>query len=165
MSRAAEALLAYVLRIAPEAEVHCWPASGAANADAAPREGIDDTPPEKILAAKNLRPPPPRAIAVDLASEVVLLNGQKVQLTGVEFMLVRYLAQNCSRPVRREELQKLLETLDFPGCAPRSIDVYVGRLRRKLGGARHVIVTVRGGGYQFLQGPYSAIRGPAEYAL
>ena len=58
-----------------------------------------------------------------------------------------------------------LESLECPGAAFRSIDVYVGRIRRKLGSARHAIATVRGGGYQFVPGPGSTVRGPAEYCI
>ncbi|NUS35195.1 MAG: winged helix-turn-helix domain-containing protein, partial [Pseudarthrobacter sp.] len=43
--------------------------------------------------------------------------------------------------------------------------VYVGRIRRKLGNARHAVATVRGGGYQFVPGPHAAVRGPAEYCI
>jgi DNA-binding response OmpR family regulator len=41
----------------------------------------------------------------------------------------------------------------------------VGRVRRKLRGGRHAIVTVRGGGYQFIPGPAVTVRGPAEYSI
>jgi DNA-binding response OmpR family regulator len=104
-------------------------------------------------------------VAVDLASDTVLLDGVPVNLTFMEFSLLRYLVENQSRPIKREELQRVLESLDCPGAAFRSIDVYVGRVRRKLGSARHAIATVRGGGYQFVPGPGSTVRGPAEYCI
>jgi DNA-binding response OmpR family regulator len=88
-----------------------------------------------------------------------------VSLTGVEFTLLRYLVENCSRTISREELQRFLERFDNPGAAPRSIDVYVGRVRRKLLGGRHAIATVRGGGYRFVPGPSATVRGPAEYSI
>ena len=50
-------------------------------------------------------------------------------------------------------------------AASRSIDVYVGRVRRKLRRGRHAIATVRGGGYQFVPGPRTKVRGPAEYSI
>ncbi len=95
----------------------------------------------------------------------MLLDGTPVPLTGVEHRVLQYLAENCSRPVGRKELQRVLESLEFPGCTPRSIDVYVGRLRRKLGTARHAIATIRGGGYQFTLGSRATIRNPSEYAI
>ncbi len=104
-------------------------------------------------------------LAVDLAAEVVLLDGEPVAFTGMEYKLLRYLVVNCSRAISREELQRFLESFDLPGAAFRSIDVYVGRVRRKLGSARHTVSTVRGGGYQFVPGPYATVRGPAEYSI
>lgn len=104
-------------------------------------------------------------LAVDLAAEVVLLDGEPVAFTGMEYKLLRYLVVNCSRAIAREELQRFLESFDLPGAAFRSIDVYVGRVRRKLGSARHTVATVRGGGYQFVPGPYATVRGPAEYSI
>ncbi|MEV7606754.1 winged helix-turn-helix domain-containing protein [Paenarthrobacter sp. NPDC089322] len=104
-------------------------------------------------------------LAIDLAAEVVLLDGEPVAFTGMEYKLLRYLVVNCSRAVGREELQRFLESFDLPGAAFRSIDVYVGRVRRKLGSARHTVSTVRGGGYQFVPGPYATVRGPAEYSI
>jgi two-component system OmpR family response regulator len=41
----------------------------------------------------------------------------------------------------------------------------VGRVRRKLRGGRHAIATVRGGGYRFVPGPHTKVRGPAEYSI
>jgi DNA-binding response OmpR family regulator len=102
---------------------------------------------------------------VDLAAGTVLLDGAPVSFTAMEYSLLRYLVENQSRPVQRQELQGFLESLDCPGAAFRSIDVYVGRVRRKLGSARHAIATVRGGGYQFVPGPGSTVRGPAEYCI
>jgi hypothetical protein len=104
-------------------------------------------------------------LAIDLAAEVVLLDGVPVAFTGMEYKLLRYLVVNCSRAISREELQRFLESFDLPGAAFRSIDVYVGRVRRKLGSARHTVATVRGGGYQFVPGPYATVRGPAEYSI
>ena len=104
-------------------------------------------------------------VAVDLARSEVLLDGERVPLTGVEFKLLRYLVEHCSRTVDREELRLFLESFDSPGAATRSIDVYVGRVRRKLLGGRHAIATVRGGGYRFICGPAATVRGPAEYSI
>jgi DNA-binding response OmpR family regulator len=88
-----------------------------------------------------------------------------VPLTDLEFTLLRCLVQNCSRTVSRQELQLCLDAFDTPGAATRSIDVYVGRLRRKLKGCRHAVVTVRSGGYRFVPSPRATVRGPAEYSI
>lgn len=170
MARAAELLLARALRIAPEAEVHVWPAAGAATYDDADDSGDTGAGGSGTDGDDDGTQLPPSAgpashVAVDLAKGEVLLDGQRVPLTGVEFKLLRYLVENCSRAISREELRLFLESFDSPGAASRSIDVYVGRVRRKLHRARHAIATVRGGGYQFIPGPYAKVRGPAEYCI
>ncbi|MEZ2390491.1 winged helix-turn-helix domain-containing protein [bacterium RCC_150] len=180
-ARAAEAVLARARKLAPEAEVHLWPAAGAAtsstDSSGAGNSGLDasdgGTPPEASDAGnRRAAGKTPLAlagrrssVAVDLAADTVLLDGVPVSFTPMEHSLLRYLVENLSRPIPREELQRFLESLDCPGAAFRSIDVYVGRVRRKLGTARHVVTTVRGGGYQFIPGPRCTVRGPAEYCI
>ncbi|KRE49385.1 transcriptional regulator [Arthrobacter sp. Soil736] len=188
LARAAELVLARALKIAPEAEVH-WPAAGAATSDVgmspagtppgewAPAGPDGGTPAPSSFSTEDSphtdddgaslppSPGPVSRVAVDLAAGEVLLDGERVALTGVEFKLLRYLVENCSRAIGREELRLFLESFDSPGAATRSIDVYVGRVRRKLRGGRHAIATVRGGGYQFIPGPAATVRGPAEYSI
>ncbi|MFP3461025.1 winged helix-turn-helix domain-containing protein [Arthrobacter globiformis] len=169
LARAAELVLARALQFAPEAEVR-WPAAGAATSAAGTHPGTPPGEGEAPGAPDGGTPVPPSAghvsrVAVDLAQSEVLLDGERVPLTGVEFKLLRYLVEHCSRTVDREELRLFLESFDSPGAATRSIDVYVGRVRRKLRGGRHAIATVRGGGYRFICGPAATVRGPAEYSI
>jgi DNA-binding response OmpR family regulator len=177
-ARAAKAVLARARKLAPGAEVLLWPAAGAATSDessgSSGPDGSEGSAGSEAPDAENrpsaVNPPVPLAgrrstVAVDLAANTVLLDGVPVSFTAMEHSLLRYLVENLSRPIQREELQRFLESLDCPGAAFRSIDVYVGRVRRKLGSARHVIATVRGGGYQFVPGPGSTVRGPAEYCI
>ncbi|MHC6593406.1 winged helix-turn-helix domain-containing protein [Arthrobacter sp. C152] len=178
LRHAAQMVLARALQTAPEAEVH-WPAAGAPTsvasagtpetaADSSPVPGAAEDHGETQSDSGPHLPPsagPVSTMAVDLAAEMVLLDGQPVPLTGVEYKVLRYLVTHLSRTVAREELQQFLESLDFPGATARAIDVYVGRIRRKLGNARHAVATVRGGGYQFVPGPHAAVRGPAEYCI
>ena len=172
MARAAQLLLAHALKIAPEADVQVWPAAGAATpADGGttvpPPSAAEDAPEDDDDGGTRLPPSagPASLVSVDLAADEVHLDGKRVPLTGVEFKLLRYLVENCSRTVGREELRLFLESFDSPAAASRSIDVYVGRIRRKLLGGRHAIATVRGGGYQFVPGPHTKVRGPAEYSI
>ena len=102
---------------------------------------------------------------MDLAAGEVLLDGGRGGAYRRRIQALRYLVENCSRTIGREELQQFLDSFDNPGAATRSIDVYVGRVRRKLRGGRHAIATVRGGGYQFVPGPAATVRGPAEYSI
>ncbi|MEW1823514.1 winged helix-turn-helix domain-containing protein [Arthrobacter sp. NPDC080031] len=165
-ARAAEAVLARARKLAPGAEVLLWPAAGAATSgDSSGQEASDPGAPGAEASQPVALAGRRSTVAVDLAANTVLLDGVPVSFTAMEHSLLRYLVENLSRPIPREELQRFLESLDCPGAAFRSIDVYVGRVRRKLGSARHVIATVRGGGYQFVPGPGSTVRGPAEYCI
>jgi two-component system OmpR family response regulator len=180
--RAARLTLERALKFTPEAEVR-WPGAGADSSAAGMAEDPTEVAPTEVAptdgdqekeadGGRRLPPAvlPPVAgtvhrVSVDLAAGQVLLDGSPVGLTGVEYRVLRYLVENCSRPVGREELQEFLESSESPGAAARSIDVYVGRMRRKLGNARHAVATVRGGGYQFIPGASATVRGPAEYSI
>lgn len=188
-AQAAQAVLARARQLAPEADVHLWTASGTVTSGVEGSDASDvsdvsnggaEVPGTAVSGtaasdagtgtAAVVDPPVSLAgrrsiVAVDLAADTVLLDGVPVSFTHMEFSLLRYLVENQSRTIQREELQRVLESLDCPGAAFRSIDVYVGRVRRKLGSARHAIATVRGGGYQFVPGPGSTVRGPAEYCI
>jgi len=90
-------------------------------------------------------------LRIDPARRVVEVDGRPVQLTYVEFELLRILAQ---RPGRVFSRQALLEALwgssDYR--EPRTIDVHVRHLREKLERDPRdpqYIVTVRGVGYRF----------------
>ena len=155
LARAAQLVLARALQTATEAEVH-WPASVAATSAGTDDDGGTRLPPSAG---------PVSRMAVDLAADTVLLDGRQVPLTGVEFKVLRYLVTHLSRTVGRAELQDFLDSFETPGASARSIDVYVGRVRRKLGNARHAVATVRGGGYQFVPGHCVTVRGPAEYCI
>jgi DNA-binding response OmpR family regulator len=90
-------------------------------------------------------------LRIDVARRVVELSGEPVQLTYVEFELLRVLAANPGRVYTR---QMLLEAL-WGGSAyrePRTIDVHVRHLREKLERdprEPEYIFTVRGVGYRF----------------
>ncbi|WP_427129038.1 winged helix-turn-helix domain-containing protein [Pseudarthrobacter sp. S9] len=178
LARAAELVLARALKSAPEAEVHFRPAAGATTSAVGRPPGeetaTEGTATEGTSDGGASRPavnaPAPEAtatsrLAVDLAAGEALVDGEPAPLSGLEFALLRHLVENCSRTISRQELQCRLESFDTPGAAARSIDVYVGRVRRKLGGARHAIITVRSGGYRFVPGPHATVRGPAEYSI
>ena len=88
---------------------------------------------------------------IDLGRRTVEARGERVELTYVEFELLRTMA---SRPGRVFNRQALLEALwgDSAYREPRTIDVHVRHLREKLErDAREpeLILTVRGVGYRF----------------
>jgi two-component system phosphate regulon response regulator PhoB len=86
-------------------------------------------------------------LRLDVQASLAELDGSRVRLTLREFEILRLLAQNEGRVVRREEL---LRTLDGESHASeRLVDTHVKSIRRKLGPARDLIETVRGIGYRF----------------
>jgi two-component system, OmpR family, response regulator len=89
-------------------------------------------------------------VVVDLARRTVAVRGRPVELTYVEFELLRTMA---SRPGRVFSRQALLEALwgDYAYREPRTIDVHVRHLREKIEADPHepeLIQTVRGAGYR-----------------
>ena len=86
------------------------------------------------------------ALAIDLSKRLVELNGRRVDLTYVEFELLRALV---AKPGRVFSRQALLQGLwgDYAYREPRTIDVHVRHLREKLGDPE-LIQTVRGVGYR-----------------
>jgi two-component system response regulator RstA len=88
-------------------------------------------------------------LVVDAGRREVRLEGRLVELTTVEFDLLWYLARHAGRIVSRQDLYQAIYNLDYDGL-DRGIDMYVSRLRQKLGdetAAPHYIKTVRGVGY------------------
>jgi two-component system OmpR family response regulator len=85
------------------------------------------------------------ALALDTRSSRVTLDGQPVALTSHEFRLLAYLMHRPGTVVSRTELTEHLYAQDFDRDS-NTIEVFIGRLRRKL--PPGAIETVRGMGYR-----------------
>jgi len=87
------------------------------------------------------------ALQVDMESRTVLLDGTVLPLTARELAIVHLLAARPGRIVSREELFESVwgEASD---SARASLDVLVGRIRRKLGPHAAMLHTIRGVGYR-----------------
>lgn len=83
-------------------------------------------------------------ITLDTRSSRVIVDGNAVKLTSHEYRLLAYLMHHQGRVVSRTELVEHLYDQDFDRDS-NTIEVFVGRLRKKLG--VDVIQTVRGLGY------------------
>jgi two-component system OmpR family response regulator len=83
-------------------------------------------------------------VTLDTRSSRVSVNGNPVRLTSHEYRLLAYLMHHGGRVVSRTELVEHLYDQDFDRDS-NTIEVFVGRLRKKLG--IDVIQTVRGLGY------------------
>ena len=90
-------------------------------------------------------------LTIDLARRLVEVEAKRVQLTYVEFELLRILASNPGRVYsRRMLLEALWGGADYR--EPRTIDVHVRHLREKLErdpADPEYILTLRGVGYRF----------------
>src|SRR5579871_2517963 len=87
-------------------------------------------------------------LAIDLISRTASRRGKDIQLLPREFRLLEYLARNEGRVVSRAMLLQHVWDLHFDPST-NIIDVYVGRVRRKVddGQAYPLIHTIRGIGY------------------
>jgi two-component system OmpR family response regulator len=87
-------------------------------------------------------------VCIDTRASRVTIDGNPVKLTGQEYRLLAYMAHNLGKVMSRTELTEHLYDQDFD-LDSNTIEVFVGRLRRKLGA--DVIETVRGLGYRMAE--------------
>ena len=90
-------------------------------------------------------------LELDLERQEVRVGGRLIELSRLEFSLLAGLIEARGRILTRDRLMDLLSGPQAEGVLERSIDVYVARLRSKLGddGQRpRYILTVRGSGYR-----------------
>jgi DNA-binding response OmpR family regulator len=87
-------------------------------------------------------------LSVDRDARRVWVEGEEVALTFQEYELLAYLTKKPGNVFTRVHLMNVL----WPGsthATPRTVDVHVHRLRRKLGGHGAHLVTVRRVGYGY----------------
>ena len=91
-----------------------------------------------------------RHVSIDTAARIVRVAGQPVELTAIEFNLLKSLAENRGRVLTREQLLEKVWGGSYFGDM-RVVDVHLGHVRQKLGG--DFITTVRAVGYRFEDEP------------
>jgi two-component system response regulator MtrA len=90
-------------------------------------------------------------LEIDLERHEVLRGGEVLDLSQLEFRLLAALVEAGGRVLSRDRLLDVLGGPHSDGVLERSVDVYVGRLRSKLGDdpeQPRYIATVRGTGYR-----------------
>ena len=89
-------------------------------------------------------------VALDAVRQEVLVGGAPVELTAFEFKVLHYLMLHRDHVISKTELTEHIYEQDFDRDS-NTIEVFVGRLRRKLrdAGASAAIDTLRGRGYRF----------------
>lgn len=93
----------------------------------------------QILSFEHLR--------IDLGSRQVWVDNKIIDLTTVEFDLLKNLAEHPNFVLSREQLLENVWGHDYFGEI-RVVDVHLGHIRQKIG-IEGLIVTVRGVGYRF----------------
>jgi Response regulators consisting of a CheY-like receiver domain and a winged-helix DNA-binding domain len=90
-------------------------------------------------------------VRIDVGAHMASVDDVPVELTSLEFDLLRALAENRGRVLSREQLLEKVWGSDYFG-EMRVVDVHLGHVRQKLGNEA-LIVTVRGVGYRFEDEP------------
>lgn len=88
-------------------------------------------------------------IVLDPKSRAVTLDGRQVELTRREIALLEVLIGQPERVFTKAELLDQLYGFESE-AGPNAIELYIGRLRKKLVGASAEIRTLRGIGYQIV---------------
>ncbi|WP_026380593.1 response regulator [Afifella pfennigii] len=89
-------------------------------------------------------------VRLDLRASRVTVAGNPVKLTSHEYKVLEYLMHHRGKTISRTELTEHLYDQDFDRDS-NTIEVFVGRLRKKLG--TDIIETVRGLGYRIDPAP------------
>ncbi len=101
------------------------------------RAGLDEGQPERCA-----------DLELDPRGHQVLRAERRVELTITEFQLLELLLRNAGQVLTRAQIFDRVWGYDF-GTQSRTLEVYIGYLRRKLetGGEPRLIHTIRGVGY------------------
>ena len=92
-----------------------------------------------------------RHVRIDVDAHVISVDDMPIELTSIEFELLRTLAENRGRVLSREQLLEKVWGGEYFG-EMRVVDVHLGHVRQKLGNDS-LITTVRGVGYRFEDEP------------
>ena len=87
------------------------------------------------------------SLEIDVPRHEVMVDGEEISLTALEFKLLLDLASRRGRVQSRDALLERVWGY-APGIETRTVDTHVKRLREKLASARNYIETVRGVGYR-----------------
>jgi two-component system, OmpR family, alkaline phosphatase synthesis response regulator PhoP len=88
-----------------------------------------------------------KRVRIDTGARIVTVDDHPIELTAIEFDLLKALAENRGRVLTREQLLEKVWGGSYYG-EMRVVDVHLGHVRQKLGD-EGLITTVRGVGYRF----------------
>ena len=92
-----------------------------------------------------------RHLRMDAGARMVHVDEGPIELTAIEFDLLKALVENRGRVLSREQLLENVWGGEYFG-EQRVVDVHLGHVRQKLG-RDDLIITVRGVGYRFEDEP------------
>lgn len=87
-------------------------------------------------------------LMLDPAGKIAEIAGTPIALTRREYVLLEVFMMNRGRVMSKDRLYEKLFAFNEEDVGINAIELYVGRLRRKLEGANVSIRTLRGLGYQ-----------------
>ncbi len=90
-------------------------------------------------------------ILFDPAGMTVEVAGRPLALARREFSVLEILLANRERVVPKERIHERLFSFNDEGVGVNAVELYIARLRKKLGGSRTAIRTLRGLGYQLIE--------------
>ena len=91
-------------------------------------------------------------LKIDVDSHEVFVNDEHVNLTALEFKLLRQLVDRRGRVQSRDQL--LSDVWGYSSdVTTRTVDTHIKRLREKLGDMGKYVQTIRGVGYKFTRTP------------
>ncbi len=94
-------------------------------------------------------------LVIDKRRHEVTINGQRVELTPLEFHILERLASDPGRAWSRNDLLDEVWSTEYEGYQ-RNVDPHINRLRRKIETDPknpHYVLTVRGVGYKINEAP------------
>jgi DNA-binding response OmpR family regulator len=93
-------------------------------------------------------------IRLDTSAREATIRGRPIDLTAKELAILEYFMHHPGRALTRRQIEDHVWNYDFMGES-NLVEVYVGRIRRKLAaaGAGDAIATVRGVGYRLRRTP------------
>jgi DNA-binding response OmpR family regulator len=90
-------------------------------------------------------------VLLDTAAHTLTVDRRAVDLTTKEFAILEYFLLNQGMLLTRSQILEHAWNYDFEG-GRNLIEVYIGRLRKKLvdAGAGDPFMTIRGSGYRYV---------------
>lgn len=92
-----------------------------------------------------------RHLRMDVGARTITVDNHSIELTAIEFDLLKALIENRGRVLSREQLLEQVWGGEYFG-EQRVVDVHLGHVRQKIG-REDLIITVRGVGYRFEDEP------------